>query len=442
MNGDNPRGIFGQSFACPCGRSHSVQPNEVLYAPRAVAHLPEVCGRYAAGRRCAVLMDTRTRDVAGRSAADALTRAGWDVRPLLVEDPPDGQGPVCDDVTRAALTRRLGEVDLIVPVGSGVLNDLGKWLAFDAGVGFVTFATAASMNGYTSANVAPTVAGVKTLVRARPPQAVLSDPAVLADAPYELTAAGLGDVLAKSVSSADWLLNHRLFGDYYCRRSVGLIAEIEPAYLDRPADLKRRDPAAIEALFDALLLTGVAMTLAETSAPASGGEHLIGHSLDMMSSLDGHRHDLHGRQVGVGTILTAELYRRALATESPDLVDAPGQIDRAFWGRLADVIAAQYAEKAPRLKAAKEKLALPDTWDALRQELSRTLRPPEAIHDCLAAAGAATTAEDIGCDPRRLLAAFLHAHEIRPRFTVLDLARLLGLLPEAAEEIVQTWAAS
>ncbi|HUT01427.1 MAG TPA: hypothetical protein VM031_03150, partial [Phycisphaerae bacterium] len=83
MNGDNPRGIFGQSFACPCGRSHSVQPNEVLYAPRAVAHLPEVCGRYAAGRRCAVLMDTRTRDVAGRSAADALSRAGWDVRPLL-----------------------------------------------------------------------------------------------------------------------------------------------------------------------------------------------------------------------------------------------------------------------------------------------------------------------------------------------------------------------
>jgi len=440
MNTHSSRDIFGQTFDCECGRTHSIQPREVVYAPDAIDRLAGVCGRCAGGRRCAVLMDARTRQAAGERAAEALDRAGWAVARLVVEDPPGGGDPVCDEATRQALAARLGEVDLLLPVGAGVISDLGKWLAFEAGTPLVTFATAASMNGYASANVAPTVGGVKTLLRARPPEAVLSAPAVLADAPHEMTAAGLGDVLAKSTGSADWYLNHRLFGDYYCRRSVGLIAEIEPAYLDGPGDLKRRVPAAVAALFDALLLTGVAMTMAETSAPASGGEHLIGHSLDMMSSLDGRPPDLHGRQVGVATVLTAELYRRVVETESPDLRDPPGAIDGGFWGPLADAVAAKYAEKADRLRAAKAALEGPAAWDSLREELSRMLRPPEAIRDCLLAAGAAASAGDIRCDRDRLLAAFLHAHEIRPRFTVLDLANLLGLMPPAAREIVETWA--
>ena len=59
------------------------------------------------------------------------------------------------------------------------------------------FATAASMNGYAAANVAPAVAGVKTLIHARAHRIVASDPAVLAAAPAALTSAGLGDVIAK-----------------------------------------------------------------------------------------------------------------------------------------------------------------------------------------------------------------------------------------------------
>jgi len=438
MTVDGASSLFGQTFACECGRTHEVRPREVIYAVGSAGRLPEVAERVAPGRRVAVVMDARTREAAGEAVADALADAGRVVRRVVVEDPPGGGDPVCDEATKTALAGQIGEVDLIVPVGSGVVSDLGKWLSFEAGTGLVTFATAASMNGYASANVAPTIGGVKSLVRARPPEVVLGDPGVLADAPYEMTAAGLGDVLAKNVSSADWWLNHRLFGDYYCPRSVALIAEIEPAYLDHPAQLKRREPAALAALFDALLLTGVAMTLAETSAPASGGEHLISHSLDMMASRDARDHDLHGRQVGVGTIVTAELYRRVLAVESPDLHDAPGAIDEAFWGPLAGAVAARYAEKADRLRAARTTLAHGEAWDSLRAELAARLRPPEAIRDCLAAAGAATRAADIRCDRSRLLAAVVHAHEIRARFTVLDLANLLGLMPAAAEEILDT----
>ena len=59
------------------------------------------------------------------------------------------------------------------------------------------------------------------------------------------------------------------------------------------------------------------MTLQGSSLPASGGEHLVSHTLDMMSHVDGVPHDLHGRQVGVSTILVAAMYERALAIETP-----------------------------------------------------------------------------------------------------------------------------
>jgi len=434
------RDLFGKTFECTCGKTHVIEPSQVVYSPDATDRLGEACARAAAGRRAAVLMDVRTREVAGSAGSRSLAAAGWEVTELLLSDSPAGGWPVCDDVTQQALARRLGRPDLIVPVGSGVISDMGKWLALERGLPYVSFATAASMNGYASANIAPTIRGVKSLVYARPPVAVLSSPTVLRDAPYEMTAAGLGDVLAKSVSAADWYLNRLLFGDFYCERAVGLIADIEPMYLDHPERLPERSDEAVEALFYALLLTGVAMTMADTSAPSSGGEHLISHSLDMMSSVDGADHDLHGRQVGVGTILASELYRRVLATESPRLTEPVGEVDRPFWGPLAGVVAEQYAQKLDRLAQAREKLSRPGAWDRLREALSPRVRPPQTVRECLRRAGGAFRAEQLGCGRDRLLAALLHAHEIRSRFTVLDLARLVGVMPAAADEIVQQWA--
>ncbi|MFA6135086.1 MAG: iron-containing alcohol dehydrogenase [Phycisphaerae bacterium] len=416
-----------------------------MLADDAIARLPDLCAEFAAGRRVAVLMDVRTRVVAGAAVAASLAGAGgpvapWSVQEVIVPDGADQASPVCDVATHRVLDRQVGGVDLVVPVGSGVVCDLGKWLAFDRCVPFVPFATALSMNGYTSANVAPTIDGVKTLLRAAAPQAVVASPKVLAAAPYEMTASGLGDVLAKSVSSADWYLNHALFGDYYCQAAVDLIARIEPLYTDRPGDLLWRRGEAMEALFHALLLTGVAMTMAGSSAPASGGEHMISHSLDMLAGVDGRGHDLHGRQVGVGTVLCAELYRRVLEIESPDCLPPREAVDEGFWGPLAPAVARQYADKVPRLRQVGQQLRTGSTWDDLRRTLAAMLRSPQTVASCLTTAGAAVKAADIGCDRNRLLSVFLHAHEIRSRVTILDLAGLLGLMPASAAEIVDSWA--
>jgi glycerol-1-phosphate dehydrogenase [NAD(P)+] len=382
-------------------------------------------------------MDVRTRQAAGEAVLGALASASLRAVPLVVPDGPAGS-PVCDDRTFAQVLpqarRALGTGQaLIVTVGSGVVTDLGKWAAKDMGVSFVAVATALSMNGYASANVAPTINGLKTLLEARAPVGVVAPMDVLARAPHEMTAAGLGDVLAKSVSSADWLLNHLLFGDYYCARSVGLIEGIEPLYYRNPQGLPNRDETVLAGLLEALLLTGAAMTMAGSSAPASGGEHMLSHALDMMSALDGKPHDLHGRQVGVGTILASELYRRVLGINSPQW-RLPPQPDMSFWGSLAPEMERQWSRKAPRYAAAKQALSRGGAWDDLRRALAPIVRPPEVLRDCLKAARAAWRPADLGMDASRVRTAWAHGAEIRSRFTVLDLAALAGLSPLDAAE--------
>ncbi len=445
--------LVGQTIVCECGKTHRIDPREVLYAEDAAARMPQLCAKYAlrggqpapaTGRRAAVLFDARTRAAAGQAVADALRADGWTVREILVRDLPHGESPVCDEAAKDAVAdevpRGADAPDLIVSVGAGVISDLGKWIAFERDLPAVTFATAASMNGYAAANVASAKDGVKIIVRARPPAAVASCPSVLLAAPKEMTASGLGDLLAKSVSSADWRLNHLVFGDYYCRRSVDLIAEIEPLYLHNPRGVASGERRAFEAMFDALLLTGIAMTMAESSDPASGGEHLISHTLDMTAMAAGRKHDLHGRQVGVGTILASELYRRVLAVERPRFRVPGANVDAAFWGPITEPVGRQFSQKPAKWAAASERLSRPGEWDRLRAELAPMCRAPEAIRDCLREAGAACRAEDIGATREHLLACLLHANQMRIRFTVLDLAYLLGILPDAGREIVETWA--
>jgi glycerol-1-phosphate dehydrogenase [NAD(P)+] len=296
------------------------------------------------------------------------------------------------------------------------------------------------MNGYVSTNVAPAVKGVKTLLLAQPPRGVITDPRVLVDAPYPLTSAGLGDVLAKGVSITDWYLNYLLFGDYYCERSANMIADMERLYLNHPEGLPLKIPDAMEGLFRALILSGVSMNMVGTSLPASGGEHLISHTLDLLSSIERCEHDLHGRQVGVATVLAAELYRRVLSMESPTLSEPHEIRQDTLWGPYADTVKRFYAQKVSRLREAREKLLRKNGWDQLREGLLSRLDPPERIQGCLRSAAGATRAEDILCSRERLSLAFRHAHEIRSHFTILDLAYLVGLMPGAASEIVEAWA--
>jgi len=431
--------LLGTSFSCACGRVHQVPVRTLLYEADAVGSLPEILGQNS---RVAVVADVRTWDVCGARAYAALKQAGLGVSRIIVPDGAKG-GPICDDTTVQWLLGQLRGIqpDTVVAVGSGVINDLCKWSSFEMRIPYIVVATAASMNGYAAANVAPTIEGVKVLIEARPPVAVVAEPAVIEQAPREMTTAGFGDMIAKFQSNADWIMNKLLLGEYYCDFCAGIAAGLEPLYLARPEDIRDGKREAVKGLFEALFWTGLAMTLVGTSAPASGGEHLLSHTLDMWAGACGGTHDLHGRQVGVGALLSAALYERVLAVDSPVLRDLPPRVDDGFWAVPAVVaaVAKQYEAKRQPLERVRQRIACGQLWDRLRLRLAATVRSPETIRDWLKRAGGAVSIRDIGCSREQIKAAIVHMHEIRKRPTIVDLAWLVGVLPDAADDLIDQW---
>jgi glycerol-1-phosphate dehydrogenase [NAD(P)+] len=434
------RSLFGQSFACECGQAHEIPTRDYVYDNACLARLPDILASMTPARSAPIVCDARTAAIAGEDVARTLAHNGWSA-PLVVLPDVDGHSPVCDEQTHAWTLEHVPRGAAYVAAGSGVVNDLTKWLAFERESPYLVVASAASMNGYAAANVAPSIKGVKGLVFARAPIAILADPQVIAGAPYEMTAAGIGDVLAKSVSVSDWCVNHLLRNEHICPVCAHAISAIEPLYVNGAHLLPERDPATLHALFDALVFTGVAMTMIGTSAPASGGEHLFSHTLDMMTSVDGVPHDLHGRQVGLGTVVAAALYERVLASGWEPITSPPDHIDERFWGRLAVPVAAEYAQKHDTLARVSAQLG----DDAMRERLNAAIKPfrkpPGAIKDILARAQAATSWDAISCSRERVLAAVLHMHEIRKRPTIVDIAWLCGVLPGAADDIIDEWLA-
>jgi len=421
------------------GARREALPRALFYSPDAADELARLLAAHLSGRSAVLVADRRTHDVAGERCAGALRAAGFSVAERLVPDRPGGGSPACDDVTRDRLAAELPGGDVLVAVGSGVVNDLCKWIAGERAVPYAAYATAASMNGYSAANVAPSIRGVKSLFRARAPLAIAADPVVIEGAPFELTASGLGDAIAKPVSTADWLVNHRLSGEEFSRPVAEIIDRLEGSYTEAPERLARRDPAAVRALFEALVYSGCAMTLQGSSVPASGGEHLVSHTLDMLAQVDGSRHDLHGRQVGVATIFAAALYQRICAIEALQLRPEVAPLDLGLWGPIADAVSAEHARKVASAAAVRTALGTPGRWSALRAELAPILRSPGQIKECLARSGAAHRLADIGCSRERFLTAVRHCGAIRGRFTSIDLGWATGVLPGVAEEIVDRW---
>jgi len=431
---------LGESFDCRCGRTHQVPVRLFYYKDSAFEKSAEVFTDILAehkSRRFIVVADDRTWRICGQRIIERLNGES-----IIVPDSTD-TGPVCDDSTCLWLKQQISRIQpqAIFAAGSGTINDLCKWAAFEMNLPYAVAATAASMNGYAAANVAAKIKGVKVVQRAAAPIAVLAEPDIIEQAPAEMTAAGFADTLAKHFSKADWLLNNFLFGEYYCNYCADILDGIEGSYIERPEKLCTRDPQTIQGLFEALFLTGIAMTMVGTSAPASGGEHLLSHVLDMTADIDNQGHCLHGLQVGLGTIVSAALYERILAIERPTVHRMPENIDTAYWQKEGPIesVKAQYSFKQDSIKTAANAITRQQSWEQLRDKLRPVVMSPMKIKDLLNRAGAADSIKYLGLSRQRIEQALLHTHEIRKRFTVIDLAWLTGVLPAAYDDIVDTY---
>ena len=397
----------------------------------------------------AVLIDRRPMAAPGGDAKaivqEALAAAG-PVRPVAIGGA-DADVHADADTVAAAVEAVRGS-SVLVTIGSGTVSDIGKVASARLdGLAHIVVQTAASVNGFADDQSVLVVDGVKRTTPSRWPDRLVIDTGVVALAPPAMNQAGLGDLLATYTAPADWLLA-RLVGQdaSFSPAAVALARDHVDAALDAASGIPGGAPEAIETLAAALTLSGIAMGVAGRTAPGSGMEHTVSHVLEMTDADEG---ALHGAKVGVLSVFSACLWervRRAVAGGAladlrfPDTEEMRGRIHAAFdavdpTGAMAAECWRDYGRKLARWTDARPATAgLAEQWPAFDAEVSRLLAAPERLIAALRAAGAPTRLRDLGIDPDRSRWALEHCHLMRDRFTIADLAFLLGLWDRAGVE--------
>ena len=408
--------------------------------PNVVERIPGLLPSLIPGERILLVADRNTWGAAGERLSIALG-ASHSIECCLLRDDSSGYIHASVDLVEEILTAYPDEYDGLVAVGSGTVNDLTRAVAHRRERPYFVLATAASMNGYTSAIVALLENGLKTTRAATPPVAVFADPLVLAEAPPELTLAGLGDLISKPFCGCDWKIASLVRSEYHCTVPDRLLSVPFAQALDVFPRLADGDPEAITELFRLLLVSGLSMAISGTSSPASGAEHLLSHYWDMVRLRDGESPNLHGAQVGVGSMVIDQLYREIFEMEFGDasFIQGPGveaarrDVEDRF-GTLAPEVWPQWEAKL----AARTEMdlgRLREQENLIKGEIERTLAVGRQVRSVMTAAGAPTRAEQIGVSPAELDAAIRQGRKIRDRYTALDVAAELGILEAFADRI-------
>ena len=294
--------------ACPCGKPHVCPIRTVHIGEGALLSLPAVCEGY---RRILLVADTNTYAACGERAEALLGDL------VVSKQIFSGEELVIPDETSVeAIEGKLtDEVDLIVGVGSGVINDLCKFVGHKHTLPYIIVATAPSMDGYASAGAAMILGGMKVTPSATPPMAILADTDVLKNAPMDMIRAGYGDIIGKFSCLNDWKLAAYIRGEYFCQTVYDMVMDTAKRVRALASGIANRDGASITALMEALVEVGVAMAYVGNSRPASGSEHHLSHFFEITGILNGTPYLPHGTDVAYSSVLTARLRGEILRRE-------------------------------------------------------------------------------------------------------------------------------
>ncbi|NLW10701.1 MAG: sn-glycerol-1-phosphate dehydrogenase [Clostridiaceae bacterium] len=465
------KGWLGSEIVCPaCGRSHKISTRLMEERSKMTDHISEYLPQLGLGGSCVVVMDENTK----RAAGDRLMAGLADYAPRAVVFTRDDLH--ADEEALGSLMIALGEKpDFLVACGSGTITDITRYNSYMTGIPFISYATAASVDGFASGTTPLLVQGFKTTCPGTAPLGIFYDAAVLAAAPDSMTAAGFGDVLAKIIALIDWRLAFAAEDEPYCPLIAAIVDRAVEACLEladdlavikpdnkvkklsdihnskeKEAKLKRDQEAALLArgqacvkLMDTLSLTGIAMQMMGTSRPASGSDHHISHLLEMNDIRRHKKGSLHGDKVGIGTLIGMKMYLRLfeqgeLPQQRPHMAaDLWEKEVRRVYGPLADQA---IAKNTPYPPSGKE-------WEYQRKQIAKamdlygykyidrfkTLLP--TARDKIIAMGGPVRPDQLGYSRQETYDAIAFGKEVRPKFTTLRLAERFGWLYDLAEEI-------
>jgi len=293
-------------FDCQCGKRHKLPIKEICIKNDALNELVRITKKFK-NKKIFMYSDKNTYKAAGEKVNNILNKNNYTIKNFIIPNSKDILIP--DEKVLGRLFMELeNDTALIIAVGSGTINDLGKYLSVKTGIPYLIICTAPSMDGYASDGAPMICDGVKISFDATLPYAIIGDINIMKNAPDRLIQAGFGDILGKITALMDWQLSNIVNKEYICDTCTELTRRAIEKVINSAGKLMERDEKSIQYLIEALTLTGVAMGLVGVSRPASGAEHLLSHYWEMDFIKRNKYPELHGIKVGIATPIVFELF--------------------------------------------------------------------------------------------------------------------------------------
>ena len=426
---------------CSCGKTHIFR-SRVIIQEGALREIPQLLKPFSA-KQVYLIADRNTYTAAGKSVCRILEQAQIGYTLCLFQE--DALEPDEHSIGKAIL--HYTPCDLVMGIGSGVINDISKIVANVTGKPYMIVATAPSMDGYASATSSMTRDGLKVSVPSKCADVIIGDLDVLSKAPVKMMASGLGDMLAKYVSICEWRIAHLITGEYYCEQVAQLIRQALKRCTDNAAGILTRDKAAVKAVFEGLVIGGMAMAYAGVSRPASGVEHYFSHVWDMRGVEFGTPVELHGIQCAVATYHAVRLYE-SLRTYTPDEEKASAYVAafdlpaweqnlRSFLGKGAEAMIAQECREGKYRKASHPArfARIVQNWDAILQIIDQELPSSGELGKLFDTIGISKDLSSLGVDTECARTTFKATKDIRDKYVLSRLAWDLGILEDLTQLI-------
>jgi glycerol-1-phosphate dehydrogenase [NAD(P)+] len=194
--------------------------------------------------------------------------------------------------------------DFLIGVGGGSVIDVTKLASYELSKPYISVPTSAAHDGMASPRASLKDKKGSISKTAVSPVAILADTAIISKAPYRMLASGCADVISNLSAVKDWELAHRLKNEEFSTFAASLSVTASKLLLDKAEDIRSGLEEAVWQAVKCMIVSGVAMSVAGTSRPASGSEHMFSHMLDRIAPGKA----LHGEQCGVGAIMMMYLH--------------------------------------------------------------------------------------------------------------------------------------
>jgi len=436
--------LLGKEFKCDyCGKTHKI--NIKFIEKGKIEEIPEILKKYIPQKnKILILADNITYEVAEKKIENILKEVG-SVKSVIL-NPEEEKRVTAQEKYLGQIENHLSDEKIIITVGTGTITDLGKITGNKFNIPVVCFPIAASMNAYTSPVAAYIKEGVKFTISVKSAEGIFMDFDIIKNAPYELTKSGFADSLAKSFANTDWKISSIITGEYFCSLPYKIVSEAEKKYIDKGKLIKKKDKKTIEYLMKGLNLGGISMALAEKSSPASGGEHLISHFLDMYAHQNSQEiFSFHGIQVASGIYISSLLYEEIKDLNSYQIkkmieknkINYSEKFEKLinYFPSGEEILKTEFENKIKNLKVLREKLL--EKWGKIKENALQMTIPSKNVKKMFEEADIPFYLKDIGVDEKLAFDDIMLSRFIRNRITILDIADEIGILENFAKRYIK-----